>query len=116
MLFQGYLMSAQIHYRDLTNPRRILSQLRLVKERMWLRSLESGAPIAALSVISPSSSSWPAAHLSRVDGGWFLLWGEEVCPLRAEEVDLVEDEGQTQLRIALKDRILLFRWPPGTSA
>jgi hypothetical protein len=111
VLLQGYFIAQQIHFRDLLNPRKALQQLKSLKERMWLRSLEPSAPILGLVSAQPRGTWFASAHLMKVEDGWLLLWGEAICSLFADEVDLVQDEERTQLRITLKDRMLLFLWP-----
>ncbi len=116
VLFHGFILRTQLRYRDLQQPRALFKHLRTINERMWMRSLETGAPMLALTATATRTGLTSTAHLSRVRGGWLLYWGNEACPIFSDEMSRIEEEGGPRLRLHVDQRVCLFAWPTSPSA
>ncbi len=95
-------------FRDVRQPISAWKELRLLKERMWLRTLDPLAPIASLTLVGPHGSRGSSGHLARVEGGWVLLLGEMLIPLPEGDLGTERDE----IRICLTGRCLSFTATP----
>lgn len=111
VIYHLYAMWIQIQRRDLRNPKGAISDLKSLKERMWLRSLEPHAPMISLRPVGPYGTWGLTAHLSKVPAGWVLMWGETAIPLFAYEVTCSELDPPGTVQISFEGQTFRFVAP-----